>query len=160
MIKKWVNSIDDVVATTALTALITISILNVLLRFIFNNPLTWGEEITLALYVWVVFIGASSAIKRNGHIGMDFLVTRLPDKAKNIAAIIRALVIYGVCLYVFVYLGYQLAIQAGAKVTSVLQLSYFWIDLAVPIGGILMMYQFTRVWRKSLEQNPMEKGDI
>lgn len=160
MWKRGLNSIDDVIATIALAGLFSVTIGNVILRFVFNSPIPWGEEVSLALYVWVVFVGASSAMKRNGHIGIDYFVDRMPQGLKKVAMWIRALVIYGVTVYVFIYLGYELAAQAGPKVTPVLKIDYFWIDIAVPIGGILLTYHFTRVFIKSLRNNSVERGDI
>lgn len=37
-------------------------ILAVILRYVFNNPLTWGEELIVALLTWMVFLGAAAAI--------------------------------------------------------------------------------------------------
>lgn len=157
MYKKWINNIDDAIATFALANLFVITMLNVILRFGFNNPIAWAEEVTLALYVWVVFIGSSSAMKRNNHIGIDYFVVRMPRTLQKISHAIRALVIYGVTLYVFVYLGYLLAAQAGAKVTPVLSINYFWIDIAVPVGGILITYHFTR---QLINARKIERGEI
>ena len=38
-------------------------ILAVVLRYVFNDPLTWGEELIVALFTWMVFIGAAAAVR-------------------------------------------------------------------------------------------------
>lgn len=142
--KKLINQIDDVIGTLALIGILTITILNVFWRFILNKPFAWGEEVSIGLFVWLVFIGISSAMKRNRHIGVDYFVEKLPKPLKLVAIVIRAAAIYFVLLFVFVYLGYELMAQASSKLTPVLGISYQWIDLAVPLGGILTAYHFTR----------------
>lgn len=144
MIKKLVNQIDDAIGTVALIGILAITIVNVFCRFILNDSFAWAEEVSIGLFVWLVFIGVSSAMKRNGHIGVDYFVEKLPRPLKLVAIVIRAAAIYFVLLFVFVYLGYELMAQASSKLTPVLGISYQWIDLAVPVGGILTAYHFTR----------------
>ncbi|WP_339226883.1 TRAP transporter small permease [Oceanobacillus sp. FSL K6-2867] len=160
MWKKWINNIDDFIASIALIGVISITIINVIFRYIFNMPILWAEEVSLALYVWFVFIGASSTMKRNGHIGIDYFVKRLPLSIQKVMKFIRMVVIYFVLGYVFMYLGSELAMQAGDKVTPTLRVSYIWIDVAVPLGGILIAYHFTRNIIKSFQHELPQKGDI
>ena len=48
-------------------------ILAVILRYVFNNPLTWGEELIVALLTWMVFLGAAAAIRSQMHIRIDVM---------------------------------------------------------------------------------------
>ncbi|WP_203333668.1 TRAP transporter small permease [Planococcus beigongshangi] len=152
MILKWVNRIDDVIATIALIGILIITIVNVFCRFILNQPFAWAEEVSIGLFVWLVFIGISSAMKRGGHIGVDYFVEKMPRTLKIVAIIIRAVSIYFVLIYMFIFLGYDLMIQASSKLTPVLGISYQWIDLAVPLGGLLTAYHFTRQLLKKKQQ--------
>ena len=160
MVGKWINQIDDVIATIALTGILFITIVSVFYRFVLENPFAWAEEVTLGLFVWLVFIGVSSAIKRGGHIGIDYFVEKLPRPLKLVAIGIRAAAIYFVLIFGFIYLGYDLMSQAASKVTPVLGISYQWIDLAVPLGGLLTAYHFSRQLIKSFRQNPAQKESV
>jgi TRAP-type C4-dicarboxylate transport system permease small subunit len=51
---------------------------NVLLRYLFNSGITWSEEVSRFLFVWMIFLGAIGALKDNEHLGVDMLVRRLP----------------------------------------------------------------------------------
>ena len=48
-------------------------ILAVILRYVFNNPLTWGEELIVALLTWIVFLGAAAAIRSQICISASML---------------------------------------------------------------------------------------
>ncbi|MBD1383273.1 TRAP transporter small permease [Metabacillus arenae] len=143
MLKKWFNSIDDLLSLIALSGITVLTILNVFCRFILNNPIAWVEEVTLGLFVWLVFIGVSSAMKRDGHIGVDYFLKRMPKIFHILFTIIGSLSIYYVLVYVFIVLGLDLTSKASSKVTPVLAISYQWIDIAIPIGGILTTIHFT-----------------
>lgn len=143
LIKRGLNAIDDVIATIALSGVIALTVINVTLRYVFSRPAPWVEEIALGLFIWAVFIGVSSAMKRGGHIGVDYFVNKMPRSARIVSEIIRAAAIYYVLIYVFIYLGYNLTIQASSKLTPILGIGYHMIDMAVPIAGVLATIHFT-----------------
>ena len=143
MIKHWLRNIDDLVASVALAGVITLTIVNVISRYVFNSPLPWTEELSISLFIWFIFIGVSSTMKRNGHVGVDYFLNKLPRNLRIIGEIIGAIAIYFTLIYVFIYLGGKLAEQAQSKVTPILGISYRTIDLAIPIGGALSLVHFT-----------------
>jgi len=142
VIKRGLNVVDDVVATIALAGVILLTGFNVLFRYIFNSPIAWTMEIALGLFIWFVFIGISSAMKRDGHIGVDFLVKKLPKSLSILSEIIRAAAVYFVLIYVFIYLGFNF--MATDKLTPILGINYQLINIAVPIGGAITAVHFTR----------------
>ncbi|MGM0876680.1 MAG: TRAP transporter small permease [Bacillota bacterium] len=158
MIKKWFNAIDDTISTSALAIIILLTVTNVFCRFVLNSPISWIEEISLALFIWMVFIGISSAMKRDGHIGVDYFVQKMPKPLRIFFIIIRAAAIYYVLFYVMIYLGYDLTSQAESKQTPVLGVSYQLIDIAVPIGGLLTAIHFTRILIRSFLNQPGKEG--
>ena len=141
--KNWLKNIDDVIASIALAGVITLTVANVVSRYAFNFPLQWAEELSIALFIWFIFIGMSSSMKRNGHVGVDYFLNKLPRPLKIAGEIIAAAAIYFSLIYVFIYLGYQLADQARDKITPILGISYHTIDMAVPLGGALTLIHFT-----------------
>ncbi|WP_053362757.1 TRAP transporter small permease [Bacillus sp. FJAT-27251] len=155
---KWFNAIDDVISTIALLVIILLTGINVLMRFVFSNPIPWAEEVTIGMFIWLVFIGVSSAMKREGHIGVDYFVNKMPKPLRLISELVRVAAMYYVLIFVFVILGYQLTSQAVNKVTPVLAISYQFIDMAVPIGGLLTAIHFTRILLKSHRKNSEELG--
>ncbi|GIO23452.1 TRAP transporter small permease [Oceanobacillus sp. J11TS1] len=144
MIKSGLNAIDDVMSTVALVGVILLTGINVLLRYVFNAPIAWTTEVALGLFIWFVFIGISSAMKRDGHVGVDFFVKKLPRPFRILSEIIRGTAVYFVLLYVFIYLGFQLTIMTTGKLTPILGISYQLINIAVPIGGAITAIHFTK----------------
>ncbi|NEU31004.1 TRAP transporter small permease [bacterium LRH843] len=142
--KRWFNAIDDVIATIALVGVIGLTIVNVFTRYVLNHPVQWVEEIAIGLFIWLVFVGVSSTMKRDGHIGVDYFVNKMPRPVRIVSQVIRAVAMYYVLFYVFIYLGLSLVSQAADKVTPILTISYQLIDIAVPIGGLLAAVHFTR----------------
>jgi TRAP-type transport system small permease protein len=57
---------------------------NVVLRYGFNSGITVSEELSRWAFVWMTFLGAIVAIKDNGHLGTDMLVSRLGATGKKV----------------------------------------------------------------------------
>ncbi|MEC1740270.1 TRAP transporter small permease, partial [Schinkia azotoformans] len=143
MLKKWFYPLDDVFSVIALSGVLFFTIINVIFRFVLHSPIGWVEEVTLGLFIWMVFIGISSAMKRGGHVGVDYFMLMMPKPIRNVFNVIGAIAIYFVLIYVFIYLGMDLTSQAAVKITPVLGLSYQYIDIAVPVGGFLTAIHYT-----------------
>lgn len=139
MVKRlggWIVNLDSVFASISLVLIISVSVVGVFMRFVLGEPLQWTEEMTLALFVWFTFLGASVVEKENGHVGIEYFVEKLNPSLKLIADLFREIVLTFISLFVFVYLGSQLTAQAASRLTPVLRVSYIYIDVAVVLCGI------------------------
>lgn len=66
---------------------------NVVLRYIFNSGITWSEEMSRFLFVWLVFLGAIVALKENMHLGVDIVINALSRKVKKVVFIVSNLLV-------------------------------------------------------------------
>ena len=57
---------------------------NVLMRYFFHSGLTWAEEISRFLFVWLIFLGSIVGFRDNEHLGIDTLVRKLSAKANGL----------------------------------------------------------------------------
>lgn len=146
--------IDDVFGMISLVVIVTVTILSVFMRYVIGDPIKWTEEVVLALFVWFTFLGASSATKWDKHIGIDFITDLMPAKIQTVLKYFRYLLLIAVSGVVFIYLGWNLAIRAYHKLTPVLGIKYTYIDLALPLAGILIIIHTLRqVWESLTQKN-------
>lgn len=66
---------------------------NVILRYFFNSGLTWAEEASRYLFIWLIFLGGIVAFQENAHLGVDTLVKALNVKNRRKLFIINNLLI-------------------------------------------------------------------
>ncbi|GIN14111.1 hypothetical protein J26TS2_39780 [Shouchella clausii] len=142
---NWLASVDDWIGAIALSLIVILIGANVFFRFVLSQPITWSEEISLALFVWLTFIGISAVMKRNEHVGIDYFVRKLPKVAFVWVQRFRLVVLLAVTCVVFVYWGTKLAIDTHWKVTPVLGVPFRFIYMALPVGGILALYHLVSV---------------
>ena len=80
----------DAAAIVAFTGIFLCVFLQVILRYVFNSPMTWSEELARYLFIWCAFLGWIIASRRNSHLAMNFAIERLPQRVQaGIAAAIQ-----------------------------------------------------------------------
>ena len=134
---RFLKHLDDWLASLFMAAIVVITILAVVMRYALNRPLQWVEELTVALLIWAIMLGAASAMKMRLHISIDAFTSLLPERAQRRIRLFNDLLAAGV-LIVFGALGLQLTLNAGNKIMPILGLKYAYIDLAVPVGAFWM----------------------
>ena len=130
-----IRNLCDYVAASLLLSLVVVTIAAVSMRYFFGSPLQWTEEVSGLLMIWIVMIGGVAAERDKEHLSIPLLLDCLPKKAGAlINFIVAAASIVG--LLYMAYLAYRLAMMAQFKRTQILQISWFWIDIAVTVGAI------------------------
>ncbi|MCG6902444.1 MAG: TRAP transporter small permease [Rhodobacter sp.] len=90
-IGRFIHTLEETVIAFILGAMTLITFINVVLRYLFNDSLIWGLEVTLILFAWLVLLGISYGFKVTAHLGVDAVTNLLPNYQKRILAILSAL---------------------------------------------------------------------
>jgi TRAP-type C4-dicarboxylate transport system permease small subunit len=120
-------------------------ILAVVLRYVFNDPLTWGEELIVGLFTWMVFVGAAAAVRSQMHIRIDVMGPVFRDPKMNWLNVVT-LVIGVVILVTMIWACYEQVLQEVVVESPMLGVSKAWFAAAMPAGLILMLIHVLRVW--------------
>lgn len=73
-------TLGDKVIALLFGVIVCIMFTQVVFRYIFNNSLSWSEELIRFLFVWLTFLGGALAINNKTHIAVEFFIELLPDK--------------------------------------------------------------------------------
>jgi TRAP-type C4-dicarboxylate transport system permease small subunit len=147
-IKKMFLNLDDMISSTIVALIIIITVVGVFMRFVLGDPLKWTEEASLALFVWLTFIGSSSVMKHDGHVSIDFLFEKSSESVRKVLIWIKYVIMWAVLIVVFIGLGSVLASHAWDKVTPILRIPYAFIDFSIPLGGLLASIHLIRLMLK------------
>ena len=107
------DQIEESLIAIILGAMTLITFANVIARYVFNSNILWALETTVFLFAWLVLIGASYAVKKNMHIGVDIIVRAMPPAMQKYLAIVAViaclafsfLVMYGAFQYWLPFAG-------------------------------------------------------
>lgn len=126
---------------------------NVVLRYWFLAPISWAEELTLYIMVWIVFVGSSVAIRTRGHIAIDLLPLVLSPAGRHRLAILIALITLAFLAVFFFYSGqHTLRVRSIDQVTPVMQAPMWLAYLAMPAGSALMFVRTCQLVARLLRE--------
>ena len=90
----WSRAVDGVerTAIAVLLGLMTlVTFANVVLRYVFNDSLIWGLEVTLILFAWLVLFGISYGVKVTAHLGVDAVLNLVGSRPRRIMTILAGI---------------------------------------------------------------------
>jgi len=154
-----VEYLAEKIITLQMMIMAGIVFMDVMSRFIFNYSLAWAAELARFLLIWVVFIGASLALKKGELVAIMFIAANVPSYMKTfLEHLIQVLI--------FIFLG--LAIWHGAsfvtfliktgQISPSLQMPIWLLYLGFFIGVLFMFIHMLASLSRSLVRDEKEKG--
>ncbi len=120
------------------TAVVVILCAQVVFRYFVGTSLDWIEEVSRILLTWLTFIGAAVALKRKGHIAVDYFVTLLPDGVRYCFEICTYIIIVAFSIFLMVQ-GMTFALLSEGTTFPALQVPVSLQYLGLPIGCLFMV---------------------
>jgi len=107
LLASW-NKLEELLIGSLLAAMVIITCLQVVLRYVFDSGIVWGLEATSYAFLWMVLLGLSYGVRTNSHIAVDVLVTWLPSKFKRLLLLLSVTLglmytltmLYGTYIYI------------------------------------------------------------
>ena len=93
-------AISDATAAILLVADLLVVCGSVLLRFLFNAPVEWADDVARGLMVGSSFFGAASALARSENLGVAFFIDMLPAGLRRVIDSVGALLVAVIAGYV------------------------------------------------------------
>jgi TRAP-type C4-dicarboxylate transport system permease small subunit len=67
-----------------LALMIALIFMNVILRYFFSTGFAWSEEVARLCFIYLVYLGSIGAMHDNQHLGIDSVLSRVPDHVQKI----------------------------------------------------------------------------
>src|ERR1043165_8521823 len=93
-------AVSDAVAAILLAADLLVVCVSVLLRFLFNAPVEWGDDVARVWMVGSSFCGPASALARAENLGVAFFIDMLPSGIRRVVDSMGALLVTVISFYV------------------------------------------------------------
>nr|WP_174822823.1 TRAP transporter small permease [Ruegeria lacuscaerulensis] len=142
---------EKVLASALLAAIVVLIFGNVFMRYIMNASLSWGEELTLWLFVWFVWLGVSYAFHTGDHVRITVLRDVLSERARLYADVVIALLVLGFLIVLTIECIKLIRQPFVASQTSVvLGLPIPILYASAPVGAGLSAIRVTQHLRRTL----------
>jgi len=138
LLKIW-DHFEEYILTYSLMVSVALVFIQVIMRRIFNNSLTWSEELARYLYVWQTWLGVSYAARNGTHLRITMLKDRLPEGAQKVLEVFVTAVWIGFGLFVM-YQGMAVVntITTFGQKSSALRIPMQICYVSIPVGMLLM----------------------
>jgi len=118
-------------------AMLGVALAHVIMRYLFNNALTWSEEFLRFAMVWFTLISAAVLHYQKGHVGIVIFRDMFPDRIRAIC--IRIIPILAVVATASVTVnGVRLLFRTYNQITPALGISMAIPYAAIPVGFFFM----------------------
>lgn len=124
----------------AMGAFMLILLIQVIMRFVFNNPVYGLDEMVICLIIWSMAIGNVVVYWQNEHAVIEFVAKMLPRGFKKLSYHVTNLTVL-ITSYVFVPGGYQLfRMQAKQRPIGGLPFSKaYYYALPMIVMGVMLL---------------------
>ena len=113
--------------------------LQVVLRYVFQSPFSWAEELARYLLIWITCLGSAYAIRDGMHISIGYLRSKFKDAAKTFVTV----VVYVMTLGFFIYCikeGLLFSFAQWTQRSTAMQIPMTLPYMAIPLGfGIMFL---------------------
>ncbi len=134
---RTVDRAEDICLVVMFAIMVAAIFLQVIMRFVFNNSLSWSEELGKFMFVWISWLGISIGERRNEHIKITLVTDRLPFKAQKVVLIIANIVLFAI-LAVTIYYAVELVFYRMPVNYAGIKISTAWGYLSLVLGCSFM----------------------
>lgn len=154
-VKKFLDNFEEYFCVWTMAIMTILVFIQVVMRYVFSNSLSWSEELARFIFLWLSWIGASYAVKERSHFRVEMFADMIKGTARRQFEYF-ILIVWFAFSFALTWLGTQLVIflydtgQTSAAMDIPMTLPY----ASVPIGCGLMCV------RLIIEMYKIHKGDL
>jgi len=140
---KKINYFGFIVSAILVFIMSVFVFYGVIMRYLFNAPLSWVHEISGYLIVVTAFLGSGYTLYKDGHVRIDSLDSIFPKSINNLLFILRNCIIIFFS-FVLIWYGTQMVLssfETGRKASTILGTPLYIPQLFIPLGGLLLLIQ-------------------
>lgn len=125
--------------------IVMVIFIEVIRRFVLLYSSVWGEETARYAFIFLVWIGASAAVRERAHIRIDVITHYLPPRGAALLYLFGdVLTLLLACFAIYWSLD---PVQVSLKfenVTDGLRIVRAWFLIAVPLGFSMMVFRLVQ----------------
>ena len=135
---KWCARITTAAVLAIGILLVLCLLISIFFRYVIGYALSWPEEISMLLFVWLVLLAGSLGVREGFHVRLNVLFKRLPSRIRTILAflITLAITVFGAVL---VYSGRDLVVRTAGSFSATIRYPMEILYYPVPLCGALII---------------------
>lgn len=158
---RWLDAnFERLIIGILLAGIVLLISANVFMRYILNDSLSWGEELTLWIFVWFVWLSVSYAFQKGAHVKITVTRDLLSERGAKILSVVVDVMVLG---FLFVLIRECLDLISKPFVLSqksvVLGLPIPILYASAPVGAALSSFRIIQHLFKTLRSAPTNQSE-
>ena len=149
-----INALMEFIMGLLMVTLVGITFVEVVRRYVFNDPTHWASELCRFLLIWMTFTGAGIVTRLVSHLTMGFTIHRFakPGFSKFIKVFISACTAF--VMIVITYYSAKVVLLAGYRMAPMTGMPMYYPWSALPVNAALMSIYMVAETVKHIVQKP------
>lgn len=137
----WLTEVAKLFLGSCIAAIVLITLAAVWWRYVLDNPISWIEQVSTMIFIWVIFVGSAILYRQNLHIGVDVFLLMLSERQREIW---RWVIEIGNLLFIVVLFIYSLSltIRVLPNTNGALEITPAYYYASAPVACLMMMIYF------------------
>ncbi|MBN8939043.1 MAG: TRAP transporter small permease [Rhizobiales bacterium] len=136
-----ITEVAKLVLGGCVAAIVLITLAAVWWRYVLNAPISWIEQVSNILFIWITFVGAAVLYRQKLHIGVDMFIDMLKGRPKQVMFWVIELGNLGFIVVLFIY-SMKLSIDVLPNTYGALDISPAYFYFSAPVACVMMMFYF------------------
>ena len=134
-----INRFEEYVIAALLAFMTLTTCLQVILRYVFNSGILWGQEATSYAFMWMVLLGLSYGVRTNSHIAVEIFVQKMPRNGRYLVTLLAAAlcVVYALLMLQGAYIYVDRLHFLGVEAQDIAAPKWL-LSSALPVGFALL----------------------
>ena len=140
MLKALDDYLEEIILLILLVLMTCIMGIQIVSRYVFQNSLTWSEELVRYMFVWSAFLGVPFCIKHGLSIKVDQFRNLFPIPLQKVLMYIDKIIIFLLFLVLFIYSFTVIkATYLSGQTSPAMQLPIWTVQISVTVSSLLSM---------------------
>jgi len=150
-VEQGVNTIVRWIVIFFMLVMTSMVFMQVVMRYVFNAPIGWAEELPRFAFVGLSFFGAAVLVHQGRHIRVTVFFDRFPPVMRSIAIFISHIGTL-ICIGFFLMGGIEITSDEWIQRAPASQVAMGWVYLIIPVSaGLMAIYTLTNIARNIRE---------
>lgn len=143
----YYNHLEEIILVILFATMVAVIFMQVIMRYVFENALSWSEELGRLIFEWLTWIGMSLGARMGQHIKITLFTDKLPLRLAHGANIFSDIIIIVICGLTIIY-GVEISrMFIGSRFTT-LKISLAWGYASVIAGcGLMVIRSLVSAWK-------------
>ena len=148
-LKKIWDHLEEYVLVWSLMFSVFLIFLQVVMRYVFRNSLSWSEELARYVFLWQIWLGASFAVKEHRHLRIEMIVEKLHGRNRQFFELFVLLVWFGFSVFLALKGSVlSMLLFKRGQVSPAMRIPMGFAYASVPVGCTLMSIRLAlEMWR-------------